>query len=195
MIFNRLNIDTEEVLKAAGTKWNFLPFRPGLVGGHCIGVDPFYLAQKAQEVGYHSEIILAARRLNDSMAEFVATEILKLMVKNNINANSAKILMLGLTFKENCSDIRNTKAVDLYKTLLQYNSLIHVYDPNANTNEVKIRYNIDLLPKIEESYDVIILVVGHNDFLDLDFSKIRSSNSIIYDLKGVLSKKITENRL
>ncbi|SHG80843.1 nucleotide sugar dehydrogenase [Winogradskyella jejuensis] len=195
VIFSKLGIDTHDVLEAAATKWNFLHFKPGLVGGHCIGVDPFYLAQKAQEVGYHSEIILAARRLNDSMAEFVATEILKLMVKNNINANSAKILMLGLTFKENCSDIRNTKAVDLYKTLLQYNSLIHVYDPNANTNEVKIRYNIDLLPKIEESYDVIILVVGHNDFLDLDFSEIRSSNSIIYDLKGVLSKKITENRL
>ena len=195
VIFSRLGIDTHDVLDAAATKWNFLHFKPGLVGGHCIGVDPFYLAQKAQEVGYHSEIILAARRLNDSMADFVSTEVLKLMVKNNINANSAKILILGLTFKENCSDIRNTKAVDLYNSLLQYNSSIHVYDPNANAKEVKERYGIDLLSKINQSYDVIILAVGHRTFLNLDYNKITENNSIIYDLKGVLPKKITKNRL
>ncbi|MBT8243795.1 MAG: nucleotide sugar dehydrogenase [Winogradskyella sp.] len=195
IIFNKLGIDTHDVLEAAATKWNFLPFKPGLVGGHCIGVDPFYLAKKAQEAGYYSEIILAARRLNDSMAEFVATEILKLMVKNNINPNAANILMLGFTFKENCSDIRNTKAIDLYNSLSQYNSIVHVYDPKANREEVKSCYDIELLPELVKFYDVIILVVGHSEFLELDLGKLRTENSFVYDVKGILPKNIIENRL
>ena len=144
LIFNKLEIDTESVLEAAGTKWNFLPFKPGLVGGHCIGVDPYYLAQKAQEVGYHPEIILAGRRINDSMGEFVATQVLKLMAQKAIEVKNSKVLMLGITFKENCPDIRNTKAIDVYKTLASFNMNVDVYDPWADKNEVESEYGITL---------------------------------------------------
>ena len=193
MIFNKLDIDTHAVLEAASTKWNFLPFKPGLVGGHCIGVDPYYLAQKAQEVGYHPEIILAGRRLNDSMGEFVATEVLKLMVKNDITIKNAKVLMLGITFKENCPDIRNTKAIDVYNALTNFNMNVDVYDPWASNEEVFNEYQIHTTDKIEGSYDAIVHVVAHKEFTTLDFEAIKKEKSVVYDVKGNLdSKKITK---
>jgi len=195
IIFNKLGIDTHDVLEAAATKWNFLYFKPGLVGGHCIGVDPFYLAQKAQEVGYHSEIILAGRRLNDSMGEYVATEILKLMVLSDIPVKKAKVLMLGITFKENCPDIRNTKAIDVYNSLGQYGMDVDVYDPWADNDEVKNEYGIELISGIASEYDVIIHVVAHKKYQELDFNKIKGKNTVVYDVKGTLSKEIADKRL
>ena len=194
-IFNKLDIDTHAVLEAAATKWNFLPFKPGLVGGHCIGVDPYYLAQKAQEVGYHPEIILAGRRLNDSMGEFVATEVLKLMVQNSITVKDAKVLMLGITFKENCPDIRNTKAIDVYTALESFNMNIDVYDPWANEAEVKHEYGISTISEITETYDAIIHVVSHDKFANIDLQALKNKNSIIYDVKGNLSSKLVNKRL
>lgn len=190
-IFNLLEIDTHAVLEAAGTKWNFLPFKPGLVGGHCIGVDPYYLAQKAQEKGYHPEIILAGRRLNDSMGEYVASQIVKLMIKKGINVNTANVLMLGITFKENCPDVRNTKIVDVISSLEEYGITITTYDPWANPEEVKHEYNIDsknVLPN--EKFDAIVLGVSHKEFLSINFSELLNENGIIYDVKGVLKKKV-----
>lgn len=195
IIFNKLGIDTHDVLKAAATKWNFLYFRPGLVGGHCIGVDPFYLAQKAQEVGYHSEIILAGRRLNDSMGEYVATEVLKLMVKNDLLVKNSKVLMLGITFKENCPDIRNSKAIDVYRELKKYGMAIDIYDPWANKEEVKKEFDVELIDDVKDSYDAIVHVVAHEEFTNLDLLAIRKLNSIIYDVKGTLDKTIITNRL
>lgn len=187
-IFNLLDIDTHAVLEAAGTKWNFLPFKPGLVGGHCIGVDPFYLAQKAQEVGYHPEIILAGRRLNDSMGGFVASQIVKLMIKKDINVNKAKVLMLGITFKENCPDIRNTKAIDVYHALADYGLDIDVYDPWANPEEVQHEYGITSLQKLPDTqYDAIVLTVAHQEFLDLDLNNLKKENTVVFDVKGVLA--------
>lgn len=194
-IFNRLDIDTHAVLEAAATKWNFLPFKPGLVGGHCIGVDPFYLAQKAQEVGYHPEIILAGRRLNDSMGDYVATEVLKLMVTNDITIKNAKVVMLGITFKENCPDIRNTKAIDVYKALIGFNMDVDVYDPWANPKEVKDEYGIDTISKLSEKYDAVVHVVSHKEFLDLDLDKIKSKKAIVYDVKGTLNINNIDKRL
>ena len=195
-IFNKLDIDTHDVLTAAATKWNFLHYKPGLVGGHCIGVDPFYLAQKAQEVGYHSELILTGRRLNDSMGEYVATEVLKLMVKNNISVKDAKVLMLGITFKENCPDIRNTKVIDVYKVFKSFNMLnVDVYDPWADTAQVKKEFGINLIEKPKKTYDVIVHVVAHDKFKTLDFSTIKSKNGIIYDVKGSLPTKLVDKRL
>ncbi|TCK67813.1 UDP-N-acetyl-D-galactosamine dehydrogenase [Winogradskyella wandonensis] len=195
IIFNKLGVDTHDVLEAAATKWNFLYFKPGLVGGHCIGVDPFYLAQKAQEVGYHSEIILAGRRLNDSMGDYIATEILKFMVKKDITVKNAKVLMLGITFKENCPDIRNTKAIDVYKSLGQYGMQIEVYDPWANFEEVKAEYEIQMIPELGANYDAIIHVVAHKEFKDIDFNRLKSNKGVIYDVKGALSKNIIDKRL
>jgi len=195
-IFNKLDIDTHDVLTAAATKWNFLHYKPGLVGGHCIGVDPFYLAQKAQEVGYHSELILTGRRLNDSMGEYVATEVLKLMVKNNIPVKDAKILMLGITFKENCPDIRNTKVIDVYKVLKSFNmSHVDVYDPWANKDHVKKEFGFDIIDKPTSKYDVIVHVVAHEEFKALDFSVIKAQNGIVYDVKGTLPAKLVDKRL
>ncbi|QXP60661.1 nucleotide sugar dehydrogenase [Olleya sp. HaHaR_3_96] len=194
-IFNKLNIDTHSVLEAASTKWNFLPFKPGLVGGHCIGVDPFYLAQKAQEVGYHPEIILAGRRLNDSMGEYVATEVLKLMVKNNITIKNAKVLMLGITFKENCPDIRNTKAIDVYKALKDFNMDVDIYDPWANNDEINREYSISKIDELNGTYDGIVHVVAHTEFLEIDLSKYKSENAIVYDVKGSLNQDIVDKRL
>lgn len=189
-IFNALDINTSDVLEAAETKWNFLPFRPGLVGGHCIGVDPYYLAQKAQEVGYHPEIILAGRRLNDSMGEYVATQVVKAMIKKDINVHKAKTLMLGITFKENCPDIRNTRAVDIYNDLKEYGIHIDVYDPWAEADEVLEEYNISILKdEPTEKYDSIILAVAHKEFLEIDFDKLSNGNTIIYDVKGFLGDK------
>ncbi|WP_313420156.1 MULTISPECIES: nucleotide sugar dehydrogenase [Sphingobacterium] len=194
-IFNILNIDTHAVLEAAGTKWNFLPFKPGLVGGHCIGVDPYYLAQKAQEHGYHPEIILAGRRLNDSMGEYVASQVVKTMIKKGINVNGATVLMLGVTFKENCPDVRNTKIVDVIAALEDYGVKVTTFDPWANPAEVKHEYGIDSLVELPSSkYDAIILGVAHNEFLSVDFDTIKNDNAIIYDVKGIISEK-ADNRL
>ena len=195
IIFNKLDIDTHDVLAAAATKWNFLYFKPGLVGGHCIGVDPFYLAQKAQEVGYHSEIILAGRRLNDSMGEYVATEVLKLMVKNEILIKNSKVLMLGITFKENCPDIRNTKAIDVYKSLSQYGMQVDVYDPWADSTEVEQEYGIQMISDISIEYDVIVHVVAHKKYEELDFESIKKDKAVIYDVKGSLPKELINKRL
>jgi UDP-N-acetyl-D-glucosamine/UDP-N-acetyl-D-galactosamine dehydrogenase len=190
-IFNLLDIDTAAVLKAAGTKWNFLPFKPGLVGGHCIGVDPYYLAQKAQEKGYHPEIILAGRRLNDSMGEYVASQVVKLMIKRGISINGASLLMLGITFKENCPDVRNTKIVDVIKALEDYGINITIYDPWANPNEVNHEYGLKTVKeKPNAVFDGIILGVAHVEFLSLDINSLRKKTSVLYDVKGVLMDRV-----
>jgi UDP-N-acetyl-D-galactosamine dehydrogenase len=190
-IFNILDIDTQAVLEAAGTKWNFLNFKPGLVGGHCIGVDPYYLAQKAQEAGYHPEIILAGRRLNDSMGEYVASRIVKLMIKKQIPVNQSKLLMLGITFKENCPDVRNTKIVDVIRALSDYGISVSIYDPWANPIEVAHEYNLVTTATIPtEKFDSIVLGVAHNEFLDLDLQQLKKDKSVIYDVKGVLTSPI-----
>jgi len=186
-IFNLLDIDTAAVLKAAGTKWNFLPFKPGLVGGHCIGVDPYYLAQKAQEKGYHPEIILAGRRLNDSMGEYVASQVVKLMIKRGITINGASLLMLGITFKENCPDVRNTKIVDVIKALEDYGIQITIFDPWANPSEVKHEYDLITVKEQPDSlFDAVVLGVAHSDFQRLDIDSLRKNSSILYDVKGIL---------
>ncbi|WP_147676907.1 nucleotide sugar dehydrogenase [Algibacter pacificus] len=190
-IFNLMHIDTHAILEAAGTKWNFLPFKPGLVGGHCIGVDPYYLAQKAQEIGYHPEIILAGRRVNDGMAQYVASEIVKLMVKNDIAIKGAKILNLGITFKENCPDVRNTKAVDVINELKSYETDMSIYDPWANVDEVKHEYNLDTLKELPKgAFDVIVLTVAHKEFLNQNWNSLLKPNGILYDVKGVLTEKV-----
>ncbi len=198
-IFNRLDIDTMQVLEAARTKWNFLPFTPGLVGGHCIGVDPYYLAQKAQEVGYHPEIILAGRRLNDTMGIYIATEVIKNMIKKNIKIAGSKILMLGITFKENCPDIRNSKAIDIYKELITYDANVDVYDTWANEDEVKHEYDLPLITSkyklLQNKYDGIILAVAHKEFLSLDLNTIKKSTSLVYDVKSFLPKQKVDARL
>jgi UDP-N-acetyl-D-galactosamine dehydrogenase len=186
-IFNLLDIDTTAVLKAAGTKWNFLPFKPGLVGGHCIGVDPYYLAQKAQEKGYHPEIILAGRRLNDSMGEYVASQVVKLMIKKGVTINGARLLMLGITFKENCPDVRNTKIVDVIKALEDYGIQVTIFDPWANPVEVQHEYGIAMTNEVPNgAYDAVVLGVAHEEFLNLDINSLRETVSILYDVKGVL---------
>jgi UDP-N-acetyl-D-glucosamine/UDP-N-acetyl-D-galactosamine dehydrogenase len=195
-IFNLLDIDTHDVLQAAGTKWNFLPFKPGLVGGHCIGVDPYYLAQKAQEKGYHPEIILAGRRLNDSMGEYVASQVVKAMIKKGININGSKILMLGVTFKENCPDVRNTKIVDVVAALKDYGIDVVVYDPWANPSEVMHEYGIESVQKQPtDTFDAIILGVSHKEFVNLDFSTLKKDNSVVYDVKGILPLNTIDARL
>ena len=196
-IFSLMNIDTHDVLEAAGTKWNFLKFKPGLVGGHCIGVDPFYLAQKAQEIGYYSELILSARRLNDSMGAFVASQVIKLMIQKDISIKGAKVLNLGITFKENCPDIRNSKVIDVISNLEEYGLEVHSYDPWADHNEVSNEYNIELLSEISgsEKYDAIILTVSHEEFFDFDLKSLLADRGIIYDVKGSLSKEIADRRL
>ncbi|WP_433628195.1 nucleotide sugar dehydrogenase [Chryseobacterium cucumeris] len=188
-IFNLLEIDTHAVLEAAGTKWNFLPFKPGLVGGHCIGVDPYYLAQKAQENGYHPEIILAGRRLNDSMGQYVASQLVKTMIKKKISINGAQILNLGITFKENCPDVRNTKAVDVIQALEDYSLHVTTFDPWAKPEEVKHEYGLEVVNEIpQEKFDAIILTVAHKEFLDLDLKDLLKEDGIIYDVKGILEE-------
>ena len=189
-IFNLMDINTQDVLAAAGTKWNFLPFKPGLVGGHCIGVDPYYLAQRAQEYGYHPEIILAGRRLNDSMGEYVASQIVKLMIKKGIVVNGANLLMLGITFKENCPDVRNTKIVDVIAALTDYGITVSIYDPWANPDEVKHEYQLTTTKELpQEKYDAVVLGVAHQEFLSIDLSQMQNNNSLIYDVKGILGNK------
>ncbi|MCS4433120.1 nucleotide sugar dehydrogenase [Aquiflexum gelatinilyticum] len=196
-IFNLLEIDTHEVLAAAGTKWNFLPFKPGLVGGHCIGVDPFYLAQKAQEVGYHPEIILAGRRLNDSMGKYVATEVIKLMMRKNLKVIDSKVLILGFTFKEDCPDVRNTRVIDIYNELKSFDMEVDVYDPWADSKEVMHEYGINIFnqedkPNLSE-YSAIILAVAHKEFLKLEIQK--SENLVVFDVKGIFSRSKVDARL
>jgi UDP-N-acetyl-D-galactosamine dehydrogenase len=187
-IFNLLEIDTHEVLKAAGTKWNFLPFKPGLVGGHCIGVDPYYLAQKAQEMGYHPEIILAGRRLNDSMGEYVASQIVKCMIKKGVAINGASLLMLGITFKENCPDVRNTKVADLIFALQDYGIQVTIFDPWANPEAVKKEYNLISTQEIpNNTFDAVVLGVSHKEFLETNLTEYQNETSILYDVKGVLT--------
>jgi len=194
-IFNILEIDTHAVLEAAGTKWNFLPFKPGLVGGHCIGVDPYYLAQKAQENGYHPEIILAGRRLNDSMGEYVASQVVKLMIKKGVTINGANLLMLGITFKENCPDVRNTKIVDVVKALEDYGIQVSIYDPWASVEEVLKEYGLTIHNEPPTViFDAIVLGVAHNEFLDLNIDALKNRNSVVYDVKGILGDK-TDGKL
>tara|TARA_R110001583_G_scaffold33591_2_gene113477 strand:+ start:228 stop:1511 length:1284 start_codon:yes stop_codon:yes gene_type:complete len=190
-IFNLLNIDTQAVLEAAGTKWNFLPFKPGLVGGHCIGVDPYYLAQKAQEVGYHPEIILAGRRVNDSMGNYVASEVIKLIVQQDVKVKNARILVLGITFKENCPDVRNTKVVDVIENLKEFGTEVTIFDPWANISEVKSEYDLETVRNMPQNkYDAIVLAVSHKEFLEIDFIKHLNSKGVIYDVKGFLNCKV-----
>ena len=199
LIFNKLDIDTEEVLKAAGTKWNFLPFRPGLVGGHCIGVDPYYLTHKADEVGFHPEIILAGRRLNDSMGSYVANQVIKLMTKKRIHVVDANILIMGLTFKENCPDLRNTRVVELIEEFKSLNCNVDVYDPWVNKKEANDRYGISPINAPKEGYyDAVILVVAHNEFKDMGVEKLRKlgrENHILYDVKYILATNEVDGRL
>ena len=198
-IFGLMGINTQDVLAAAATKWNFLPFKPGLVGGHCIGVDPYYLAQKAQEFGYHPEIILAGRRLNDSMGDYVARQVIKLMIKNSLPIKDARILILGFTFKENCPDVRNTKVIDVVNTFKDFDLKVEVFDPCANPSEVKHEYGIEIInnPKdLKTPYDAVILAVAHNEFKKLDIDSMVKSNGVIYDVKGFLqTAKHTVNTL
>lgn len=190
-IFNLMDIDTHDVLEAAGTKWNFLPFKPGLVGGHCIGVDPYYLAQKAQELGYHPEIILAGRRLNDSMGSYVASEVIKLMLKNDVKVKGARILLLGITFKENCPDVRNTKVVDVVANLKEFGTDVTIYDPWANPVEVKHEYGLTTLTEVpDQKFDAIVHAVAHNEFNALDLEKLKANACVVYDVKGVLEGDI-----
>jgi UDP-N-acetyl-D-galactosamine dehydrogenase len=194
-IFNLMGIDTLEVLEAAGTKWNFLKFKPGLVGGHCIGVDPYYLAQKAQEVGYHPEIILAGRRLNDSMGKHVATEVVKLMMRKDLKVIDSKVLILGFTFKEDCPDVRNTRVIDIYHELRNFDINVDVYDPWANPDEVMHEYGITVVNELPKAhYSGAILAVSHKEFADLDIRSI-AGNGVVFDVKGVLNKEMVDARL
>ncbi len=196
-IFNRMGIDTSEVLEAAGTKWNFLKFKPGLVGGHCIGVDPYYLAQKAQEVGYHPEIILAGRRLNDSMGAYVAEEVIKLMVKKDVPVKNAKCLVLGFTFKENCPDVRNTKVIDIINELNTYHVNLTVVDPWAEPAEVKHEYHLTTQKELPTNikFDAVVFAVGHNEFKEIDIHSYLNSNHVIFDVKGLLDRSLVDGRL
>jgi len=199
MIFAKLDIDTEEVLEAAGTKWNFLPFRPGLVGGHCISVDPYYLTYKAQAIGYQPEVILAGRRINDGMGSYVAERVTKLMTRKRIHIVDSKILILGLTFKEDCPDLRNTRVIDIYNELIDYHTSIDVYDPWADKAEAESSYGIQLVEKLEQNqYDAIIVAVGHKQFKAMDPSTLKNlckKDHVIFDIKYVYPKEFVDARL
>ena len=195
LIFDRMGIDTTEVLEAAGTKWNFLNFKPGLVGGHCIGVDPYYLLHKSESLGYYPQVILSGRRVNDNMGIFVANKLVKLLINKGQKIAGAKTLMLGITFKENCPDIRNSRVVDIYKELVDFGMEVDVYDPWANPAEVKHEHGIELVSKLASSYQAIVLTVAHNEFLDLPFAALRAENGVIFDIKSILSKDLADARL
>ena len=195
-IFNLMDINTHDVLEAAGTKWNFLPFKPGLVGGHCIGVDPYYLAQKAQEYGYHPEIILAGRRLNDSMGNYVASEVVKLMIAKDIHVKEAKVLVLGITFKENCPDVRNTKAVDVIAALKEFGMDVTIYDPWANKDEVLHEYKLTSTQDVPaHTFDAVVLTVAHSAFLEMNFDSLTNKNHVLYDVKNILPTTIKHGGL
>lgn len=195
MIFDRVGIDTHEVLEAAGTKWNFLNFKPGLVGGHCIGVDPYYLTYKAQSLGYHPEVILAGRRINDNMGVYIANNIIKLMARNDLPIKSSKILVLGITFKENCPDVRNSKVVDVIRELESFGASIEVYDPHADAEEVKHEYGLTLVAKPGNAYHAVVLAVSHQEFTSLDMKNICHERCVVYDVKGFFDKKQVTARL
>ncbi|WP_392419942.1 nucleotide sugar dehydrogenase [Capnocytophaga canis] len=197
LIFDRIGIDTNDVLEAAGTKFNFLKYKPGLVGGHCISVDPYYLAHKAVELGYHPNVILSGRRVNDSIAEFVASKVVKLMVKKNIPVRGSKAAIFGITFKENCPDTRNTKVVDVYKELKEYGVEVDIYDPWANPEEVKNEYGVTVLPQViqNKTYDVVIIAVAHKEFLELDLNAIKNESAVIFDLKACVDRELVDARL
>ena len=195
LIFERMGIDTHEVLEAAGTKWNFLPYKPGLVGGHCIGVDPYYLTYKADSLGYYPQVILAGRRINDNMGIHIANRVIKLMTQNDLPVRKSKILVLGITFKENCPDIRNSRAIDVIRELQSFGADVEVYDPHADANEVKHEYDLSLTKELNKKYSAIVLAVSHDQFKTLNWPLIRNSNTIIYDVKGFLDKSSVTARL
>jgi UDP-N-acetyl-D-galactosamine dehydrogenase len=195
LIFDRMGIDTTEVLEAAGTKWNFLNFKPGLVGGHCIGVDPYYLLHKSESLGYYPQVILSGRRVNDNMGIFVANKLVKLMIQKGKKIGGARTLMLGITFKENCPDIRNSRVVDIYKELIDFGMEVDVYDPWANAEEVEKEHGISLVETLGEDYDAIVLTVAHGEFLGLPFDKLKARDGIIFDIKSVLDKALVDARL
>lgn len=196
LIFDRIGIDTSDVIDAAGTKWNFLKYKPGLVGGHCIGVDPYYLAHKAESLGYHPQVILSGRRVNDNMGMFVANKVIKLMIKKGHKIHGAKALILGITFKENCPDIRNSRVIDIHKELEQFGLQVDVYDPHANKTEVYHEYKINLVGDISKQYDAVILAVSHDEFLEIDFKALRNGHdAIIFDTKSFLDRTLVDARL
>ena len=196
LMFDKMNIDTHDVLAAAGTKWNFLPFKPGLVGGHCIGVDPYYLAHKAKTLGYHPAVLLSGRKVNDQMGSFVAHKMVKLLLKKGVPVTKSKILILGFTFKENCPDIRNTKVIDVYTELVDYNIDVDVYDPWANKEEVSLTYGINLLPDFNvEEYQGVVLDVSHKEFLSIDFAAFKKLNAVIFDTKAFINRTLVDARL
>lgn len=197
LIFDRVGIDTNDVLDAAGTKFNFLKYKPGLVGGHCISVDPYYLAHKATQLGYHPQVILSGRRVNDMMAQFIASKVVKLMIKKGLTIKNSRALILGVTFKENCPDVRNTKVVDIYHELVQYGLQVEVVDPWANIDEVKHEYNIFIKNELDEhqKYDVILLAVSHKEFIEIDFNSIKKDNAVVFDVKAFLDRSLVDSRL
>ena len=196
LMFDRMNIDTHDVIEAAATKWNFLPFKPGLVGGHCIGVDPYYLKYKAEELGYHPAVVSSGRNVNDQMGIFVASKLVKLMLKEKIQINQSKILILGIAFKENCPDTRNTKVIDIYKELKSFDAQVDIYDPWANKTQVKKDFDIELIETVDdENYDAVVLAVGHREFKNIDFKKMASQKVVIYDTKAFIDRRWVKGRL
>lgn len=195
LIFHRVGIDTHEVLEAAGTKWNFLPFKPGLVGGHCIGVDPYYLTYKAESLGYHPEVILSGRKINDNMPIYIANDVIKLMAKNKLPIHGGKVLVLGLTFKENCPDIRNSKVVDVIRELSSFGTEVDVFDPHVDAEEVKHEYGLDIIKAIDKKYHAVVLAVGHKEFSSLSWNELKEPYAIVYDVKGFLDKSLITARL
>ena len=196
LMFDRMDIDTSDVIEAAASKWNFLPFKPGLVGGHCIGVDPYYLTYKAESLGYHPEVVSSGRKVNDQMGVFVASKLIKLMIKKGIRIKDSNILILGVTFKENCPDIRNTKVIDIYNELKSYNTNVDIFDPWANKKEVLSKYGIDLIETSDEKkYDAVILAVAHKEFQNINFEKLRSSSTVVYDTKAFVKRTLVDGRL
>ncbi len=195
LIFERIGIDTHDVLEAAGTKWNFLPFKPGLVGGHCIGVDPYYLTHKAESLGYHPEVILSGRRINDNMAIYIANAVIKLMAQNELPINKSRILVLGLTFKENCPDIRNSKSVDVVRELQSFGTTVDIFDPHADPLEVSHEYGLTLISEPAQKYHAIVLTVAHKEFSSLNWTAIRDEKTVVYDIKGFLDRSLVTARL
>ena len=196
MIFDRIGIDTHDVLEAAGTKWNFLKYKPGLVGGHCIGVDPYYLAYKAESLGYHPQVILSGRRVNDNMGMFVANKVIKLMIAKGSTIKGSNVLILGVTFKENCPDVRNTKVIDIYHELIEFGMNVDIYDQWADALEVKKEYNIQMTSELnKKKYDSIIIAVAHNEFLKMDFKNLKKDNTIIFDTKSCIDRTLIDGRL
>jgi UDP-N-acetyl-D-galactosamine dehydrogenase len=197
LIFDRIGIDTNDVIEAAGTKWNFLKYKPGLVGGHCIGVDPYYLAHKAEAVGYNPQVILSGRRVNDHVGHFVANKVVKLMIEKDHKIKGSRALIMGITFKENCPDVRNTRVVDIFYELKQFGLQVDIYDPWADAAEVKHEYDLDVLNKLDCNtvYDAIVVAVAHNEFLNFDYEKVKRNNGVIFDTKACLDRRLVDARL